>query len=62
MTHSLPVQNMKIVLIVEETQSLKTIITLEDLSNTDTIHYSLDPKTLKDFIGLLLHIQAKNRR
>ena len=62
MTHSLPVQNMNTILTIEESIGSKTIISLEKLKTADIINYAIEDEVLEEFIGLLLHIQAKKRK
>jgi len=61
MTHTLPVQNLRTVFTIEEQTGSSTTFTLKDLQTDEIINYAIDNQTLKELIGLLLHIQAKKR-
>ena len=60
MKHVIENDDLQTTLAVEETLCENTLITIYE-NGAITSHY-LTPKDLKNLIGVLLHIQAKNRK
>ena len=63
MTHSIYNSELETSIVVDETQCENTSISINSESSTIlTMTHYLTPKELSDFIGVLLHIQAKKRK
>jgi len=67
MEHKIENRDLFTELIIDETEGGNTCIIIkdsvgEDEIETHTLYHYLTPKDLSDFIGVLLHVQAKKRK
>lgn len=62
MIHSFPEHDLQKVLSIEETTGQNTMLKIKDTSTDQSECYFLTKKELEQFIGVLLHIQAKKRK
>ena len=62
MEHSFKEHPLGTTLSVDETEGENTQLQLSDSMNMVDCSHFLSPKELSDFIGILLHIQAKKRK
>ena len=62
MEHTIYNKDLKTKLIIDETFCENTCIIIKDPENGGPLYHYLTPKDLKDFIGGLLHVQAKKRK
>ena len=61
MEHKIINTDLNTELIVDETSGSNTCIIVYDFESEPSHHY-LTPQDLSDFIGVLLHVQAKKRK
>ena len=62
MTHSIYNHQLNSELEIDETLCENTCISITDNEDNISCCFYLDPKQLNNFIGTLLHIQAKKRK
>lgn len=62
MEHKINNEALKTSLIIDETSCENTCIIIEDSETGGILYHYLTPKDLKNFIGGLLHVQAKKRK
>lgn len=62
MIHSFPEHDLNVVLSVDETSGSNTLINIKDTNSKESLSYYLSKEDLEQFIGILLHIQAKKRK